>query len=60
MRNGVRIGRLFGINIYVDPSWLLIFLLVTWNLASGFAFEFPNWPEAARDLCQRWRESRDG
>jgi uncharacterized protein (TIGR01777 family) len=24
-------------------------------LESGFVFEFPTWPEAARDLCQRWR-----
>lgn len=24
-------------------------------LASGFEFEFPTWPEAARDLCARWR-----
>ena len=29
MRNGLRLGRLFGITIYVDWSWLLIFLLVT-------------------------------
>ncbi len=21
----------------------------------GFGFEFPTWPEAARDLCRRWR-----
>jgi uncharacterized protein (TIGR01777 family) len=26
-------------------------------LESGFQFEFPEWPEAARDLCQRWRET---
>ena len=25
-------------------------------LASGFAFEYPDWPAAARDLCRRWRE----
>ena len=25
---------------------------------SGFAFRFPTWPEAARDLCRRWREAR--
>lgn len=25
-------------------------------LQSGFGFEFPKWPEAARDLCLRWRE----
>ncbi len=24
-------------------------------LQSGFAFEFPTWAEAARDLCRRWR-----
>lgn len=24
---------------------------------SGFQFQFPGWEEAARDLCQRWRES---
>ena len=23
-------------------------------LESGFTFEFPSWPEAARDLCRRW------
>jgi uncharacterized protein (TIGR01777 family) len=26
-------------------------------LEQGFQFEFPNWPEAARDLCARWREN---
>lgn len=25
-------------------------------LESGLEFEFPNWENAARDLCQRWRE----
>jgi uncharacterized protein (TIGR01777 family) len=29
-------------------------------LASGFTFQFPTWPEAARDLCRRWRELRGG
>jgi uncharacterized protein (TIGR01777 family) len=27
-------------------------------LDSGFAFRFPAWPEAARDLCDRWRKAR--
>ena len=27
-------------------------------LASGFIFEHPTWPEAARDLCTRWRAIR--
>jgi len=26
-------------------------------LQSGLAFQFPAWPEAARDLCVRWREN---
>ena len=29
-------------------------------LESGFEFEFADWPEAARDLCRRWRERRRG
>jgi NAD dependent epimerase/dehydratase family enzyme len=24
----------------------------------GFTFNFPHWPEAARDLCQRWRHQQ--
>ena len=27
-------------------------------LQSGFAFQFPTWPEAARDLCVRWEGIR--
>jgi uncharacterized protein (TIGR01777 family) len=26
----------------------------------GFAFRFPDWPSAARDLCRRWRAERLG
>lgn len=25
-------------------------------LQDGFTFEYPDWPEAARDLCRKWRE----
>lgn len=25
-------------------------------LESGFTFDFPTWPQAAADLCRRWRE----
>jgi hypothetical protein len=25
-------------------------------LQEGFSFRYPNWPEAARDVCRRWRE----
>jgi uncharacterized protein len=27
--------------------------------ASGFGFGFPSWPEAARNLCRRWRKKRE-
>ncbi len=44
MRNGFRIGRIFGISIYIDWSWIFIFLLVTWNLAGGIFPRFhPEW-----------------
>ena len=29
-------------------------------LNSGFTFQFPAWPEAARDLCREWREINRG
>lgn len=44
MQSGFKIGKIFGITIYIDPSWLLIFVLVTWNLAAGvFPALHPNW-----------------
>lgn len=47
MRGGLRVGRLFGVSIYVDWSWFLIFLLVTWNLAAGlFPSLHPEWSTA--------------
>src|SRR5215510_10654171 len=44
MRNEIRIGRISGINIYLDWSWILIFLLVTFGLAGGVLFVWhPDW-----------------
>ena len=44
MNNGISIGRIFGIKIGIDWSWLFIFLLVTWNLALGvFPQTHPEW-----------------
>lgn len=44
MRSGFKVGRIFGINIHIDWSWIFIFLLVTWNLA-GVVFPslHPDW-----------------
>jgi Zn-dependent protease len=49
MNRGLYIGRLFGINIHIDWSWVLIFLLVTWSLAAGlFPAWHPDWSLALR------------
>src|SRR5690606_12300824 len=49
MNSGFRIGKLFGININIDWSWLLIFALMTWNLAAVFGTAHPDW-----GLSLRW------
>lgn len=36
MPGSLKIGRLFGVPIYVHVSWLAIFALVTWTLATGY------------------------
>jgi Zn-dependent protease len=46
---GLRIARVFGIPIYLHPSWFLIFGLITLSLASGFAAENKDWTTA-----QQW------
>jgi Zn-dependent protease/predicted transcriptional regulator len=43
MRSGFRIGRVFGIDIRVDWSWLFIFALVTWNLSNLFSQSHSGW-----------------
>jgi Zn-dependent protease/CBS domain-containing protein len=43
MRDGIKIGRIFGIDIIVDYSWLLIFVLVSWNLTLAFRTWHPAW-----------------
>src|SRR5262249_44669967 len=40
---GIRIGRVFGIDLVLDPSWILIFAFMTWNLAAMFARAHPSW-----------------
>jgi Zn-dependent protease len=48
MRKGFRIGRIFGIDIRVDWSWVVIFLLVTWNLGTVLGGYHPGWGFALR------------
>jgi Zn-dependent protease len=48
MRNAFRIGRLFGIELLIDKSWLLIFTLITLSLTSLFGGWHPDWSIATR------------
>ena len=41
MNSSIRIGKLFGIPFYVNPSWFLVLGLVTWTYGSGLATAFP-------------------
>ncbi len=43
---GIRIGRILGIPIYLDFSWILVFILVTLSLWSQFTKEFTQWTPA--------------
>jgi Zn-dependent protease len=46
---GLKIGRVFGIPIYLHTSWFLIFGLITLSLAGEFAYTNPSWTDN-----QRW------
>lgn len=43
LEGGLSIGRIFGIEIRVDWSWLIILGLVIWNLSSAFGSAHPGW-----------------
>lgn len=43
MKSGFHFGKIFGISIHIDWSWLLIFALVSWSLASSFGLAHPGW-----------------
>jgi Zn-dependent protease/CBS domain-containing protein len=40
---GVQLGKIFGIEIGFDYSWLFIVFLMTWSLASAFMVWHPDW-----------------
>ena len=42
--NYFRLGRVSGIDIHVNWSWLLIFALVSWSLSLTFGQIHPEWP----------------
>lgn len=45
MRHSWRVGKIFGIDINIDSSWLVIFILFSWVLsATYFPQKFHDWP----------------
>lgn len=47
-RSGLLVGRLYGISIRIDWSWIFIMLLITWNLATSFSQTQPAWGAGLR------------
>jgi Zn-dependent protease/CBS domain-containing protein len=45
-RSGMQLGRIFGIPIYIHPSWFIIFALITLSLATQFKYQHPHWTPA--------------
>jgi Zn-dependent protease/predicted transcriptional regulator len=44
MRNTIQLGKIFGIQIKIDYSWFIIFLLISWSLGSHyFPHYYPGW-----------------
>jgi Zn-dependent protease len=43
-----RLGRVAGIDLAIDHSWILIFLLITFSLAGRFGVEHEGWSSAER------------
>lgn len=41
--SSLRIGRIFGIPIYVHASWVFIFILITISLGAQFTQQHPQW-----------------
>jgi Zn-dependent protease len=44
MNSNIRIGSLFGIPFYLNPSWFFVLAFVTWTYGSGLAAQFPALP----------------
>lgn len=43
---GFRIARIFGIPIYLDATWLVVFSLITWTIVQQYSKMHPQWSNA--------------
>ncbi len=48
MRNSLRLGKVLGVEIAIDLSWLFIFAIVTWSLAQHYLVARHDWSIAIR------------
>jgi len=47
MPGSLHLGRIAGIDIYIHFSWLIIFVFLTWSLATGWFHQlYPGWSTA--------------
>src|SRR6266700_3299128 len=47
MPGSLHLGKIAGIDIYIHFSWLIIFVFLTWSLATGwFPQLYPGWSTA--------------
>ncbi|OGF57701.1 MAG: hypothetical protein A2Z21_05460 [Candidatus Fraserbacteria bacterium RBG_16_55_9] len=45
VRNALRLGKVFHIEIGLDYSWFIVFALVTWTLSANYFPDiYPSWP----------------
>ncbi len=42
-QTGIRVGRIFGIPLYLHASWFIIFALITFSLATQFQSQQSGW-----------------
>lgn len=47
--SGMRLGRIFGIPIYIHTSWFIILALITVTVAEQYKYEHPHWT-----VTQHW------
>lgn len=48
IRNAIRLGKIYGIEIGLDYSWFIIFILITWSLAGHYLMVYQGWSAGTR------------
>lgn len=43
----IRLGRMIGITFQIDPTWFIVFVLITLSLTTHFSQHYPNWHPAS-------------